>query len=82
MKDGLGWCRPAATCQRRAPGRLLLHGQTNFIRMLWRFNRVYNGKRQLADHARLVRYELPGRGLAPSSRQPAQCGAPLPDPGE
>ncbi|MET9293310.1 hopanoid C-3 methylase HpnR [Streptomyces sp. NPDC003077] len=37
----------------------LARGQTNFARMLWRFNRVYNPERQLADHARPVRYELP-----------------------
>jgi hopanoid C-3 methylase len=39
--------------------RLLLRGQTNFVRMLWRFSSVYNGDRQLADHQRPVRYELP-----------------------
>ncbi|MFI9601170.1 hopanoid C-3 methylase HpnR [Streptomyces sp. NPDC052043] len=37
----------------------LARGQTNFARMLWRFNRVYNPRRQLADHTRPVRYELP-----------------------
>jgi hopanoid C-3 methylase len=37
----------------------LARGQTNFARMLWKFNRVYNPQRQLADHARPVRYELP-----------------------
>ncbi|MEU0601012.1 hopanoid C-3 methylase HpnR [Streptomyces sp. NPDC006393] len=37
----------------------LAHGQTNFARMLWKFNRVYNPRRQLADHLRPVRYELP-----------------------
>ncbi|MFF0464850.1 hopanoid C-3 methylase HpnR [Streptomyces mexicanus] len=37
----------------------LAHGQTNFARMLWKFNRVYNPGRQLADHRRPVRYELP-----------------------
>jgi magnesium-protoporphyrin IX monomethyl ester (oxidative) cyclase len=51
-------------------GRLALRGQTNFLRMLWRFNRVYNGTRQFADHQREVRYELPlpvrrGDGAAP-----------------
>ena len=40
-------------------GGRLLHGQTNFARMLWKFNRVYNADRQLADHRRPVRYELP-----------------------
>ncbi|HEX7838642.1 MAG TPA: radical SAM protein, partial [Kofleriaceae bacterium] len=38
--------------------RLLLQGQTNFVRMLWRFNSVYSPARQLADHARPVRYEM------------------------
>lgn len=40
-------------------GRNLLHGQTNFARMLWKFNTVYNPKRQLADHHRPVAYQLP-----------------------
>ncbi|WP_034263097.1 hopanoid C-3 methylase HpnR [Actinospica robiniae] len=40
-------------------GRNLLHGQTNFARMLWKFNTVYNPKRQLADHRRPVDYQLP-----------------------
>jgi hopanoid C-3 methylase HpnR len=42
--------------------KLLLKGQTNFVRMLWKFNSVYDPKRQLADHARFVDYEmkLPG----------------------
>ncbi|MCH0564498.1 MULTISPECIES: hopanoid C-3 methylase HpnR [unclassified Streptomyces] len=43
----------------RVLGRNLLRGQTNFARMLWKFNDVYNPRRQLADHRRPVRYELP-----------------------
>ncbi|GGX21501.1 hopanoid C-3 methylase HpnR [Streptomyces lomondensis] len=43
----------------RALGRNLLHGQTNFARMLWKFNQVYNPRRQFADHGMPVRYELP-----------------------
>ncbi len=39
--------------------RHLWHGQTNFARMLWKFNSVYNPERQLGDHSRPVRYELP-----------------------
>jgi magnesium-protoporphyrin IX monomethyl ester (oxidative) cyclase len=39
--------------------QLLLQGQTNFARMIWKFHRVYNVERQLGDHARSVRYELP-----------------------
>ncbi|HVY46272.1 MAG TPA: hopanoid C-3 methylase HpnR [Minicystis sp.] len=38
--------------------RLLLKGQTNFVRMLWKFNSVYDPKRQLADHAKPVRYAM------------------------
>jgi hopanoid C-3 methylase HpnR len=38
--------------------RLLARGQTNFIRMLWKFNSVYNPARQLADHRRPVRYQM------------------------
>lgn len=36
----------------------LLRGQTNFVRMLWKFNGVYNARRQAADHRRPVRYEM------------------------
>jgi hopanoid C-3 methylase len=38
--------------------RLLLKGQTNFIRSVWKFDRVYNADRQHADHAREVRYAI------------------------
>jgi hopanoid C-3 methylase HpnR len=38
---------------------LLAQGQTNFVRMLWKFNQVYNPERQFADHQREVRYEMP-----------------------
>jgi len=38
--------------------RLALQGQTNFLRMLWKFSRVYNAQRQLADHARPVTYAM------------------------
>jgi len=38
--------------------RLLLRGQTNFIRSIWKFHSVFNPRLQLADHARDVRYEL------------------------
>jgi hopanoid C-3 methylase HpnR len=36
----------------------LLRGQTNFIRMLWKFDSVYNPKLQLNDHTLPVRYEI------------------------
>ena len=38
--------------------RLLLQGQTNFVKMLWKFNSVYDPKRQLADHVRPVQYQM------------------------
>lgn len=43
----------------RVLGGNLARGQTNFARMLWKFSRVYNPRRQLADHERPVRYRLP-----------------------
>jgi len=38
--------------------RLLLRGQTNFVRSIWKFHSVFDPQLQLADHARDVRYEL------------------------
>ncbi len=43
----------------RIAAGLLLRGQTNFVRMLWKFNSVFDPALQLADHARAVRYEMP-----------------------
>jgi hopanoid C-3 methylase HpnR len=63
----LGWA-----ALRRAGGMAanrLLHGQTNFVRMLWRFNSVFNPALQLADHARPVRYALPEPPAAPPERR-------------
>jgi magnesium-protoporphyrin IX monomethyl ester (oxidative) cyclase len=37
---------------------LALHGQTNFIRSLWKFSRVYHPDRQRADHERPVTYAM------------------------
>ena len=39
--------------------RQLLRGQTNFARMIWKFNNVYNADRQYSDHLREPRYLLP-----------------------
>jgi hopanoid C-3 methylase HpnR len=36
----------------------LARGQTNFFRMLWKFNAVYNSKRQFADHHKPQRYQI------------------------
>jgi hopanoid C-3 methylase len=52
----LGW-----TALRGAAGQathLLMHGQTNFVRMLWKFNSVFDPRLQLADHEREVHYEM------------------------
>jgi hopanoid C-3 methylase len=54
--------------------RLLAHGQTNFVRMLWKFGRVYNLERLLGDHSRDVRYEL---RLPPAPQAPKAAAAAL-----
>jgi len=36
----------------------LAKGQTNFVKMLWKFSSVYNAKRQMAEHQREVRYPI------------------------
>jgi hopanoid C-3 methylase HpnR len=36
----------------------LLHGQTNFLRMIWKFKEVYNAGRQYGDHLRPVKYAM------------------------
>jgi len=53
--------------------RLLLQGQTNFIRSIWKFDRVYNAARQHADHAREVRYAI----RRPAAVEPAARGSAL-----
>ena len=52
----LGWSAFKSVIK-LALGRLL-HGQTNFIKMLWKFNSVYNAKLQIADHRQPVNYEI------------------------
>jgi len=47
--------------------KLLAQGQTNFVRMLWKFNSVYNPVRQAAEHRQPVKYEI---GLPPVSSEP------------
>ena len=49
----------------RTVARLLARGQTNFVRMLFRFGSVYDPKLQLADHAQPVEYEI---SLPPAPR--------------
>lgn len=55
-KKHLGWAALKSTAK-IAAGHLL-RGQTNFIKMLWKFNSVYNPKLQIADHQRPVTYEM------------------------
>ena len=55
-KKHLGWSALKHTAT-TAAGHLL-RGQTNFIKMLWRFNSVYNSKLQLSDHQRPVKYQM------------------------
>src|SRR5205809_7299118 len=38
--------------------RHLLRGQTNFLRMIWKFNSVYRPDLQLADHGQPIKYEI------------------------
>ena len=63
----LGW-----TALRQCAGivtRHLLRGQTNFLRMIWKFNSVYRPDLQLADHQQPTKYEisLPPPSTAQSS---------------
>lgn len=49
----------------------LARGQTNFVKMLWKFNKVYNQKRQIADHHREVRYSIRLPRVAQKKPDPA-----------
>jgi hopanoid C-3 methylase HpnR len=55
-KKHLGWA--ALRDVAGIAGRLLLQGQTNFIRSLWKFSRVYSAARQYGDHQRPVTYAM------------------------
>ena len=52
----LGWEALRSTA-RIAAGHLL-RGQTNFVKMLWKFNSVYNPKLQLSDHTKPIKYQM------------------------
>ena len=52
--------------------RQLLHGQTNFVKMIWKFNQVYNADRQYSDHLQEVRYQLPPPAEHPPGRVPGR----------
>ena len=51
---------------------LLAKGQTNFVKMLFKFSSVYDPKLQLADHALPVDYEI---ALPPAPRAKVERGA-------
>jgi hypothetical protein len=38
--------------------RALARGQTNYVRLMWKFASVYNAARQHGDHQRPVRYAM------------------------
>jgi hopanoid C-3 methylase HpnR len=59
----LGWAALRSTAGLAV--RHLLRGQTNFVKMLWKFNSVYDPNLQLADHRRPARYEM----LLPAPKQ-------------
>ncbi|HWF79237.1 MAG TPA: hopanoid C-3 methylase HpnR [Streptosporangiaceae bacterium] len=46
--------------------RQLLRGRTNFVKMIWKFDKVYNVDRQYADHLREIEYVLPSPSQARS----------------
>jgi hopanoid C-3 methylase HpnR len=52
----MGWRTAVAVS--RILAEQLLRGQTNFLRMLFKFSAVYNAERQAADHRRAVRYHM------------------------
>jgi hopanoid C-3 methylase len=52
----LGWAALKSTAT-LAAGHLM-RGQTNFVKMLWKFNSVYNPNLQMADHQRPVSYHM------------------------
>lgn len=69
-KKHLGWSALKHTAT-TAAGHLL-RGQTNFIKMLWKFNSVYDPKLLLADHARAASYQI-----AASRKTARRAGADL-----
>jgi magnesium-protoporphyrin IX monomethyl ester (oxidative) cyclase len=47
--------------------RQLLRGQTNFIKMIWKFDKVYNADRQYSEHLREAEYLLPPPAESPAA---------------
>jgi hopanoid C-3 methylase HpnR len=55
-KKHLGWNAVRHTFQIAA--KHLINGQTNFVKMLWKFSSVYNAERQFRDHQQHVQYQI------------------------
>jgi hopanoid C-3 methylase HpnR len=54
-------------------GSLAMEGQFNFIKAIWKFNKVYNADRQFGDHQQPVKYEIrPPGPIAPLSKERAE----------
>ena len=76
----LGWAALRATAGIAA--RHLAHGQTNFVRMLWKFNGVYDPAKLLRDHEQECRYPIRLPGHAPVQKvDPVQLYVHRPDAG-
>ena len=58
--------------------RALIRGQTNYIKMLWRFARVVNENRQYNDHQRPVTYEMKPPKPAVAKPNPAELFVHMP----
>jgi len=65
-KKHLGWSALRATLG-IAAGHLA-HGQANFVKMLWKFNSVYDPARLLDDHEQAGRYSIRLPGRAPKEK--------------
>jgi len=59
--------------------RALLRGQTNYVKMLWKFAKVVNGNLQYSDHQRPVRYEMKPPKPAVAKPNPAELFVHLPE---
>jgi hopanoid C-3 methylase HpnR len=74
----LGWAALRATAGIAA--RHLAQGQTNFVRMLWKFNDVYDAGRLSRDHDRACRYAIRLPAHAPVQKvDPARLYVHLPE---
>jgi hopanoid C-3 methylase HpnR len=58
--------------------RQLLRGQTNFVKMIWKFSKVYNADRQYSEHLREARYLLPPPAPRPAPPDRAELFVHIP----